>query len=537
MTDARELLVSAERALAEGELAYADDRLDVARVEWEQAFRGFRAAGQLLESARTAMALGELHWAGLGNLATGRGWLERARRLLEEVGPCVEWGYWELARMACDRPDIDDLAASAERALAIALENGDVGLEARALADCGVALVTQGRVQEGFGRLDEALASLTSGEVDDPRLVGGAFCALLTSCERTGEVERAAEIIRIVRDHVLEPTGGRPRVLGAHCQLALGGLYAAAGRWDEAEEALGPLVAGEVVAYAAKRAEAASYLAELRLQQGRVDEAALLLAPFEDHVSAAGPLARLHLQRGEPALAVAVLRGAVRQLVGDVLRGGPLLETLAEAELATGNTEGAADAARLLGSMATALGTPLLAALAALAEGRVARSEERDLDAIEALEGGLAVLSGATRPRLVAIIQLELADTHAHRGDVQSATACARSAHAAAQRVGDTPLSDRAAATLRSLGAVVPRRSDAAGALGDLTAREKEVLDGLRRGDTNSQIAASLYLSPKTVEHHVSRILSKLGVRTRAEAAAMAATSRPRPGTTESGDQ
>jgi DNA-binding NarL/FixJ family response regulator len=60
--------------------------------------------------------------------------------------------------------------------------------------------------------------------------------------------------------------------------------------------------------------------------------------------------------------------------------------------------------------------------------------------------------------------------------------------------------------------------------LADLTAREREVLDGLRNGETNAQIAARLYLSPKTVEHHVGRLLMKLGVKTRGAAAALAAT-------------
>ncbi len=51
-----------------------------------------------------------------------------------------------------------------------------------------------------------------------------------------------------------------------------------------------------------------------------------------------------------------------------------------------------------------------------------------------------------------------------------------------------------------------------------------EILDGLRRGNSNAEVAARLYLSPKTVEHHVSRVLAKLGARTRAEAAAVAAS-------------
>ena len=48
-----------------------------------------------------------------------------------------------------------------------------------------------------------------------------------------------------------------------------------------------------------------------------------------------------------------------------------------------------------------------------------------------------------------------------------------------------------------------------------LTAREAEVLDVLREGLTNAEIAQRLYLSPRTVDHHVSSILAKLGVSTR----------------------
>ena len=62
-----------------------------------------------------------------------------------------------------------------------------------------------------------------------------------------------------------------------------------------------------------------------------------------------------------------------------------------------------------------------------------------------------------------------------------------------------------------------PRASTAAHPAG-LTAREAEVLEVLREGLTNSEIAQRLYLSPRTVDHHVSSILAKLGVTTRAEA-------------------
>lgn len=57
----------------------------------------------------------------------------------------------------------------------------------------------------------------------------------------------------------------------------------------------------------------------------------------------------------------------------------------------------------------------------------------------------------------------------------------------------------------------------------DLTPREKDVLAQLVRGLTNGEIASELVVSPSTVKFHVSSILGKLGVKTRTEAAAMAA--------------
>jgi len=56
----------------------------------------------------------------------------------------------------------------------------------------------------------------------------------------------------------------------------------------------------------------------------------------------------------------------------------------------------------------------------------------------------------------------------------------------------------------------------------DLTDREREILDLVARGLTNTEIASRLVLSPKTVRNHVSNVFTKLQVATRAEAVAQA---------------
>jgi DNA-binding NarL/FixJ family response regulator len=96
----------------------------------------------------------------------------------------------------------------------------------------------------------------------------------------------------------------------------------------------------------------------------------------------------------------------------------------------------------------------------------------------------------------------------------------ARHARTELESLGATRDADAAAELMRSLGAkgrAGPR------AVGLLSRREVEVLRLLGEGLSNREIAERLFISPKTAEHHASRIYAKLDVSTRAEAAAWAA--------------
>ena len=469
------------------------------------------------------MQLADLHAGALGHEAAGQGWLGRARRLLDRVGPCVEHGWFEIALIACSRPNVDDLLESADRALEIALEYGDPDLEVRALADSGLALVSQGQVGEGFARLDEALAAITGGQLRDPSVAGVAFCSMLSSCDRSGDLRRAEEWNRLIDELVLEPLGGRPRVLHTHCRVAYGSVLFRVGRWPEAEqvmlEALGPNGSRSI----GHRIDNTARLAELRIDQGRIEEAAQLAGPHAEALAMCGPMARIHLCRGEHDLAVAVAGRGLRELVGDAVRRGPLLAITVQAELGRGDLDAAERSAGELAVLADETDSPALHGEAQLAAGRVAMARGDLNAAATSLDEARRSFNRAERPLQSATAALERAESLAAAGKRSDAVVEGRAALGVLTRLGANPFADRAAALLRGLGDVARvRSSDTATAVGSLTGREAEVLALIRQGLTNREIGERLFISAKTAEHHVGRVLTKLGVKSRAEAAAVA---------------
>jgi DNA-binding CsgD family transcriptional regulator len=508
-----------------GAMAFGQDDFAQARRHWEAAFGGFRDQGDLCTAVRVAAALADLHHSVLGNPSVAAGWIGRARSLLERIGPCVEAGYLALAIVACDVPDMDEVGRNAALALDLALQYGDTDLEVRALSDGGLAAVSQGRIAEGFARLDQAMAAISAGEVADLSAAGKSICAMLTACERAGDLRRAEEWTRLVEQVMVDHFRVHPRVLRMHCRVTFGTALCQVGRWSEAEAELAHALGPDSSISSYHRSLTLSLLADIRLLQGRFEEAAALIRPYEDRLALCGPLARLHLLQGEPAMAAAVALRAIGELRGDRLRTASLLALLVEAELARGDLFGARRAADQL-TVLEESGIAVLSAEAAVARGRIAAWCGDHDEALAHFLAANAALAGEELPVLCGIIRLEMAQARAAAGDRHGAVTDARSALAIFERLGADLLTDRTGAFLRHLGWTGrgAGRSSPAGAapVASLSPREREVLNLVRLGLTNAEIGGRLFISAKTAEHHVGRVLAKLGVRSRAEAAAVA---------------
>jgi DNA-binding NarL/FixJ family response regulator len=171
--------------------------------------------------------------------------------------------------------------------------------------------------------------------------------------------------------------------------------------------------------------------------------------------------------------------------------------------------------------MAEGAEVPAVAAQAALALGKTSMARKELELAAQHFEAGLAAL-GDSCPPLRAALHLELARTYAGKAPAETIVN-AESALSIYQRLG-SPDAGLAADLLKAQGRKVTVAPPPPTAIDVLSRREREVLPLLAQGLSNPSIARRLFITPKTAEHHVSSILSKLGLRNRAEAAAFAAS-------------
>jgi DNA-binding CsgD family transcriptional regulator len=490
--------------LASARVALGDGR-------WEEARAAFAAALAERETPEALEGMGVALW-----------WLgeTRAERMLRDADPNPLRGWLWLMRAYLD-PDPARAQELYQRALELARASGDVDLELCALGDLGLTLVTAGRSDEGLALLDEAMAGTLGGERNRLDTVAITCCDVLIACDLAGDLGRATQWCQVA-DQFIDRYGCP--FLYARCRTLYGGVLLAKGRWSDAERELLAAVRMAGGASPGSHAEALARLADLRLRQGRLEEADALLPGQGGGRSAARTAARVRLARGEPAVAVGLLErcledGGEPHSHGEThLKAAGAMETLVVAHLALGDLAAASGVAARLAELAAGDDGGQVAALAATAAAHVAGAGGRPEEARRLLERALELFDRLDLPHETALVRLELARALTS-ANPELAVAEARGALATFERLGANGDADAADALLRSLGApgrTGPKR------VGLLTRREQEVLTLVGLGLSNPEIAQRLFISRKTAAHHVSNVLAKLGVRNRAGAIAYA---------------
>jgi DNA-binding NarL/FixJ family response regulator len=488
---------------------------------WGRAYTAHRDGGDRLGAVRVARTLAYMYFAIVGDRAVSGGWMARAQSLLADAVESSEGG-WVALNIGMFEGDRVRKDARFRDALEVARRFGDNELEFVTLAYLGASLVHADRTEEGMLLLDEALAAVAGNEVDDFSVLEEIFCQLFSACEHAHDVTRADQWIRI--GEAIAERRKLPAV-SAFCRTHYGGVLTAAGRWPEADAALTEAVRLWGLGQRSfLRGGALARLADLRVRQGRFEEAEQLLDGLDVNADteAARPLAAISLARGETSLARDILERALDQVDPLSTAAAPLLALLVDVYLAANLLDEADAAAQTLATCAGRHTSHFLAATAALARGRVCLTSGTG-DPQACLREALAGFARAQMPMELAHSRLALAAALiTQRPEV--AIAEARAALEAFDGLHAARHVDAAAAVLRSLGV---RTTAATRGSGLLTKREAEVLDLLGHGLSNPEIADRLFISRKTVEHHVSNILARLGLRSRAEAAAYATRSKP----------
>jgi DNA-binding CsgD family transcriptional regulator len=481
------------------------------------AFTRFDPARAAVVAIRLCLA----YRANLGNRSASRGWLGRAVRLVEEFQLDSLRG-WVLLTRAYDAEDPATGERLAREAHEVARRTRDADLELCALSEVGAWLVELGRPEEGGALLDEAMAASLSGEGRSLNTVVYTSCHTIISCSRMAENERAAQWVRAIDG--FSSRYGCP-FLYSMCRTLYGGVLFATGEWVRAEKELEAALEMTRTAERALHGDALAKLAELRLAQGRIEEVERLVVGFEDHLAIAPLMGSLHLLRGAPGVAESI---AVRRLgeIGErCLESAPLLELRAKSEIGLGAASEAEATARTLAILGSRLNCPSITARGERVLGCALAATHDPAAARGHLETALSIFARLELPFEAARTRMLLAEI-LPVGERDTAIVEARSALATFDRLGAARESDAAASLLRSLG-VKGARPGPKG-VGVLTKRESEVLQLLGEGLSNREMAERLFLTRKTIEHHVAHVLAKLAVRSRAEAAAYAARERER---------
>jgi ATP/maltotriose-dependent transcriptional regulator MalT len=466
--------------------------------------------GAVLPAARAAFWLG-MHLFNAGEVGRAGGWLGRAQRLVERDGnDCVERGYLLLPRMF-ERQGAgayDEAAQLAAQAAAYGERFGDRDLFALAVHAEGHLLVMLDRIEEGLRLLDEAMLSVTSGELS-PIVSGIVYCGVILGCQDAYELRRAREWTAALSQWC----DGQPDLVAfsGRCRVHRAEIFQLDGAWEEAiEEARAAL--GRCLAARNRRAAGqATYVRGelLRVQGDRTGaEAAYREASGFGREPQPG-LALLRLAQGDVDAAAATIHRALAETT-ERPRRTALLPACVEVMLVAGDLQEAHRACGELEEIAAGHERGMLGALAAQARGAVELVDGDPRVALQALRRAVEVWEDLGAPYessrarvLLSIACRELGDEDAALRELD----CARRVFA---ELGATDL-----ARVEAMDAAPPADHG-------LTARELEVLRLVAAGRSNKAIAAELVLSERTVHRHVSNIFTKLRVSSRAGATAYA---------------
>jgi DNA-binding CsgD family transcriptional regulator len=477
-----------------------------------RAHQAFQTDGAVQPAARCAFWLGFISLLN-GETAKAGGWLSRAARLLENHPDCVEQGYLLLptAYRSFHSGDLASAHSTFSQATAIGERFGDRDLVTLGLQGQGRALVRQGQLVQGLALLDEAMVSVTAGEVSALN-AGGVFCSVLDACGEIFDLQRAQEWTSALEKWCESQPDLVP--YRGNCLVRRAELSRIHGAWSDALEQAQR--ASECLSNPAPKAAVGGafyQMGEVHRLRGSFADAEEAYRQANQWQRIPGPgFAQLRLAQGQVDAASA----AIRRTLEDIKEPGPravVLDAYVEIMLAAGVVAAARVAADELAAIAGGYDVPFVRALSCRAGGAVLLAEGNAQGALTQLRQSWNIWCELEAPYEAARVRLLLARACQELGDEENALVELTAARGQFQQLGAAVDLARADALLHK-----PTRP----AAGPLTDRELQVLKLVASGLTNRGIAGQLRISEKTVARHLSNIFTKLDLYSRSAATAYA---------------
>lgn len=491
----------------------------------EQASRAYLERGDRRGAARVAIWLAFDYAELRGDRAVADGLLQRAREWLDGLDVSAEhaWlaGIHAHGTLLGEKDPVKaEALASDARRLAEQAGCRDVVVLAQAIE--GLSAVTRGDIAEGMRRLDAAVTAALGGEVQDISAVGPICCYLIFACERVRDYDRASQWCERLKE--LTERWNTGSLLGT-CRMQYAGVLMCRGDWPTAEA---ELIAGRDLLSRIRPALARGALprlAELRRRQGRWDDALELFRQVDHTPLGQLGMGELAFDQGDHALAADLAERFLRRFrPEDRLERVPGLELLARARLALNDVGAAQVLVREIEEIADRVATPPLRAAAAVARGLVEAALGQSGEARRWFEDAVDLFTRSGCPFEAGRARLELARAYDALGRPAPARGEALAARQAFADLGAAREAARAEAFLEARSSTSGRNApDIGGRSAALTDRELDVLRLVAGGLGDREIAARLSISPHTVHRHVSNILTKLDLPSRAAAVAWAA--------------
>jgi DNA-binding NarL/FixJ family response regulator len=494
--------------------AYLTGRDEEAFELWARAHQGSIAVGDISQAVGFGARLASV-FGFKSDIGRASGWAERTRRLVEEAGlDGVEAGYLEHAAATCRVFDTGDFAgacAQFARAQKTGRRFGDRELIALAQIGEGRCRIYLGEVAEGVTLLDEGVVAVEAREVS-PINTGDAYCTVIDGCHELFDIRRC----HAWAESFTRWCDAQPELVlyRGQCLMHRADVMLVRGEWEdgvsEAKQACQRLAEPLNLLTLGR----AHYLeGDYHRLRGAFDDAQLAYERANEYGYEPQPgLSLLRLAQGDRAAADASIRRFLSEALSPIGRARAL-DAHIEIALAGGDVAAARAAVEELATVATTLGSPFLRAQASRAAGAVQLAESTAATAIALLRrawhafGELDASYEAARTRVL------LARACRALGDGDGEAMELRAARSTFAHLNAAP--DLAALEM-------PATIDERELPGGLTAREVEILSLVALGKTNRAIADVLIVSEKTVASHISHILTKLGLPSRAAATAYA---------------